>query len=124
MTRAHTITIKPTERHIVISLDGVKLAESDNAVVLDETGLQARYYFPPEDVRTEYLQPTATHTTCPFKGEASYWSVQVGDQVHKDLVWSYPEPIPAAEGIAGLLCFYAERVDQQVELSQPAKPSA
>jgi uncharacterized protein (DUF427 family) len=114
MTRAHTITIKPAERHVAISLDGVKLAESDNAVVLDETGLPARYYFRPEDVRTEYLQPTATHTTCPFKGEASYWSVQVGDQVHKDLVWSYPEPIPAAEGIAGLLCFYAERVDQQV----------
>ena len=114
MTRAHTITIKPAERHVTVSLDGVKLAESDNAVVLDETGLPARYYFRPEDVRTEYLQPTATHTTCPFKGEASYWSVQVSDQVHKDLAWSYPEPIPAAEGIAGLLCFYAERVDQQV----------
>ena len=114
MTNAHTITIKPAERHVAIWIDGVQVAESDNAVVLDETGLPARYYLPRQDVRTEYLQPTATHTTCPFKGEASYWSVEVGNQAHKDVVWSYPEPIPAAEGIAGLLCFYADRVDQQL----------
>ena len=114
MTAGHTITINPAGHHVVISLDGVKLAESDNALVLKETGLPARYYLPPEDVGTEYLHATDTHTICPFKGEASYWSVQVGDQVHKDLVWSYPEPIPSIAQIAGLLCFYAERVEQQV----------
>ena len=114
MTRGHTITVNPADRHVVISLGGVKLAESDNALVLEETGLPARYYLPPEDVRTEHFLATDTHTTCPFKGEASYWSVQIGDDVHKDLIWSYPEPIPAVAEIAGLLCFYAERVDQQV----------
>jgi uncharacterized protein (DUF427 family) len=114
MATGHTITVNPAGRHVVISLDGVKLAESDNALVLHETGLPARYYLPPEDVRAEFLQPTDTHTSCPFKGEASYWSVQVGDQVHKDLVWSYPEPIPSVAEIAGLQCFYAERVEQQV----------
>ncbi len=114
MTTGHTITVNPAGHHVVISVDGVKLAESDTALVLEETGMPARYYLPREDVRTEYLQATDTHTTCPFKGEASYWSVQVGDQVHKDLVWSYPEPIPSVAPIAGLLCFYAERVEQQV----------
>ncbi len=114
MANGHTITIGPAGRHVVISLGGVKLAESDDAVVLEETGLPARYYLPREDVRASYLEPTQTHTTCPFKGEASYWSIRIGDHVHKDLVWSYPEPIPGAEGIAGLLCFYGERVDQQL----------
>jgi|SRR5271166_2585419 len=114
MTRGHTITVSPADRHVVIAVGGVKLAESDNALVLEETGLPARYYLPPQDVRIEYLQPTDTHTTCPFKGQASYWSVQLGDQVHKDVAWSYPEPIPSVSDIAGLLCFYAERVDQQL----------
>jgi uncharacterized protein (DUF427 family) len=114
MTSAHTITISPAGQHVEISLDGVQLAESDRAVLLEETGLPGRYYLPREDVRTEYLEPTATKTTCPWKGEASYWSIKLGDQEHKDLVWSYEEPIPDAAGIAGLLCFYAEHVDEKI----------
>ena len=66
-------------------------------------------------MRTDLLQPTGTHTTCPFKGEASYWSAQVGDEVHEDLVWSYPDPIPQAAEIAGLLCFYPDRVELSVD---------
>ncbi|HEY2075959.1 MAG TPA: DUF427 domain-containing protein [Streptosporangiaceae bacterium] len=114
MTAAHTITITPADRHIEISLGGVKLAESDRALRLAETGLQDRYYLPREDVRTEHLRPTDTRTTCPFKGEASYWAIELDGEVHPDLVWSYEHPIPAAAGIAGLLCFYAEHVEQQV----------
>ena len=114
MATGHTITISPANRHIEISLGGVKLAESDRAARLEETGLQDRYYLPREDVRTEYLRPSATKTTCPFKGEASYWSIDLDGDVRQDLVWSYEDPIPQAAGIAGLLCFYAEHVDQQV----------
>ena len=114
MTSGHKITISPAGRRVEISVGGVKLAESDRAVLLEETGIQGRYYLPREDVHTEYLQPTATRTTCPFKGEASYWSVAVDGDVHEDLVWSYETPIPEAAGITGLMCFYAERVDQQV----------
>jgi uncharacterized protein (DUF427 family) len=65
-------------------------------------------------VRTELLRPTDHQTTCPFKGEASYWSVQVGDEVHENLVWSYQAPIPSAAAIAGLMCFYNERVELTV----------
>jgi uncharacterized protein (DUF427 family) len=114
MATAHTITVNPADSHIEISLGGVKLAESDRAVRLTETGLQDRYYLPREDVRTEYLRPSATKTTCPFKGEASYWSIELDGSKHPDLVWSYEDPIPQAAGIAGLMCFYAEHVDQQV----------
>jgi uncharacterized protein (DUF427 family) len=114
MATGHTITVTPAGQHIEISLNGVKLAESDHALRLQETGIQDRYYLPREDVRTEYLRPTGTKTTCPFKGEASYWSVDLDGDVRQDLVWSYEDPIPAAAGVAGLLCFYAEHVDQKV----------
>lgn len=111
MASGHTITITPAGRHIVVSVGGQKLAESDRAMRLDETGLPARYYFPRADVRTDMLRPTSSTTRCPFKGQASYWSAQVGDETLDDLVWSYETPIAAAGKIAGLMCFYSDRVD-------------
>ena len=107
----HNIRIVPAGRHVEVCVGGQKLAESDRAMRLDETGLPARYYIPREDVRTDLLRPAARKTTCPFKGQASYWSAQVGDELHKNLVWSYETPIPAAAQIAGLMCFYNERVE-------------
>ena len=122
MASGHQITITPTDRHVEVFLGGEKLASSDRAVVLAETGLPDRYYLPAEDVRTELLRPTSSRTTCPYKGEASYWSVEAGGQVREDLVWSYPEPIPAAAGIAGLLCFWTERGAEVTARSpQPAR---
>ena len=96
-------------------MGGQKVAESDRPVVLEETGMPTRYYLPRDDVRTELLRATTFSTTCPFKGDASYWTLTVGDQVHDGIAWSYEEPIPSAEGIAGLLCFYNDRVDLTVE---------
>jgi len=115
MARGHQITIMPAYARVEVSVGGEKVAESDRAVVLHETGLPARYYLPREDVRTDLLRPTARQTTCPFKGQASYWSVQVGDEIHDDLVWSYQTPIPSAAGIAGLMCFYNERVELTID---------
>lgn len=109
MSKAHEITITPAGQHIEVTLDGEKLAASDHAVVLAETGLPPRYYFPRDDVRMDLLTPTATRSHCPFKGDASYWSVTAGGQVHEDLVWSYPEPITQSEGIRGLVCFWSEK---------------
>jgi uncharacterized protein (DUF427 family) len=111
MAPGHNITIIPANRHIEVSVGGQKLAESDRALRLDETGLPPRYYIPREDVRTELLRPTARKTTCPFKGQASYWSARVGEEIYKNLVWSYETPIPQAGQIAGLMCFYNERVE-------------
>ena len=117
MTQGHAIVITPTDLHVEIHVDGVKVAETDRAVRLEETGLPARHYLPREDVRMDLLRATSFSTTCPFKGDASYWSLTVGDQVHDGIVWSYEQPIPGAEGITGLMCFYDERVELTVRHS-------
>lgn len=113
MAAGHKITTTPATLHVEITLDGEKLAVSDRPVLLDETGIRTRYYLPREDVRMELLRRSDRHTTCPFKGQASYWSVQADGRVHDNLVWSYETPIPQAAEIAGLMCFY----DEQVELT-------
>jgi uncharacterized protein (DUF427 family) len=115
MTSGHTITITPAKQHVEVTLNGEKLAESDQAVLLDETGLPTRYYLPREDVRTDLLSPSSSQTTCPFKGQAAYWSAEVGGEVYEDLVWSYETPIPQSEGIAGLMSFYPDRVELTVD---------
>lgn len=120
----HQITITPTDSHIEITLHGEKLAETDRAVLLHETGMPTRYYLPRQDVRTGLLWPTATRTTCPFKGQASYWSAEVGGEVQDDLVWSYESPIPEAEGIAGLMCFYNHRVELTIDGQPQPGPKA
>jgi uncharacterized protein (DUF427 family) len=110
MASGHTITTRAARVHVEVRLDGQKLADSDRPVLLDETGLPTRYYLPREDVRMDLLRPTSSQTTCPFKGQASYWSAEVGGEIHDDLVWSYESPIPQAELIAGLMSFYPDRV--------------
>jgi uncharacterized protein (DUF427 family) len=97
-----------------VRLGGQVIADSDRAMRLDETGLPARYYLPREDVRMDLLHKTTHSSRCPWKGEASYWSVKLGDDVHENVVWSYQNPIPDAAGIEGLLCFYTERVEMTV----------
>ena len=115
MAKGHTITTTPSSAHVVVTLGGEKLAESDRPVLLDETGLPTRYYLPREDVRLDLLRPTSTHTTCPFKGEASYWSAEAGGEVRENLVWSYETPIPQAAQIEGLMCFYPDQAELTVD---------
>jgi uncharacterized protein (DUF427 family) len=122
MTKGHTITITPADQHVEVVVNGVKVAESDRPVLLEETGLPTRYYLPRDDVRTDLLRPTNRETTCPFKGQASYWSLEADGEVHEDLVWSYETPIPEAEGITGLMTFYNERVDLVVDGERQARP--
>jgi len=114
MTSGHTVTITPSDLHVEVRVDGELVAETDHPVLLDETGLPTRYYLPREDVRMDLFRPTTFTTQCPFKGDASYWTLELGDAVHDGIVWSYESPIPAAEGIAGLLCFYSDRADLTV----------
>lgn len=106
MTQGHTITIERGDLHVRVVHDGRVLAESHRPLVLRETGCPVRYYLPAEDVRTDLLTPSATHTRCPFKGTASYWSVPGAP----DLVWAYPDPMPDVAAIKGHLCFYATHV--------------
>jgi uncharacterized protein (DUF427 family) len=70
------------------------------------------YYLPEEDVRAELLEPSERTTNCPFKGDASYWTIRVGDVRRADAVWSYPEPLPEAPPLAGYLAFRWETIDE------------
>ena len=114
MARGHRITITPSDVHVEIAVNGHTVARSNRPVVLDETGLPPRYYLRREDVRTDLLRPTGFHTTCPFKGLASYWSLELDGGVFEGIAWSYETPIAGAEAIAGLLCFFPERVDMRI----------
>jgi uncharacterized protein (DUF427 family) len=93
-------------------------------LLLFETSLPVRYYLPADDVAAELL-PSATTSTCPYKGVAEWFSVRVGDRVVEDLVWSYPTPIPENPRIGGLVCFLNEKVDLVVDgerLERPVTP--
>ena len=92
-------------------VDGVELADSSRPHILFETGLPPRYYVPLSDVRTELLTPSDRVTQCPYKGTANYWSVQVGDRRYDDFVWMYRSPLAESAKVAGLVCFYNEKVD-------------
>ncbi|MFG6298080.1 MULTISPECIES: DUF427 domain-containing protein [Streptomyces] len=100
--KGHRITVEPSERHVRVVRDGRVLAESDAALVLRETGCPDRYYIPAGDVRLDLLTPSGTTTHCPFKGDASYWSLPDAP----DLVWAYPDPKPVVAEIKDHLCFY------------------
>ena len=116
------VDVMPSSRHIKVVVDGEVIAESNRPHILFETYLPTRYYLPREDVNTDYLQATDTMTACPYKGQAEYWSIAVGDTVYSDLVWSYPDPIPENPKIKGLMCFYNEKVDLYVDGELQARP--
>lgn len=109
------IDVLASSRRVRVELDGVVLAESDHARALFETGLPTRWYLPKVDVRMDLLVPTDTITHCPYKGQAQYWSARVGDRVVDDLAWSYRTPLPEAIKVAGMVCFYNERVDLVID---------
>jgi uncharacterized protein (DUF427 family) len=68
--------------------------------------VEGNIYFPPESLRWEYFQPSSTHTTCPWKGQASYYTLVVNGQENKDAAWYYPDPKPAAANIRGYVAFW------------------
>lgn len=107
--------LEPSPKRIRAVIAGETVADSCNAMLLQESGHQPIYYFPPEDVRFDLLESSDKHTRCPKKGEASYYSVRVGDRVVKDAAWYYPDPIDGAPPIKDLIAFYWERVDQWLE---------
>jgi len=80
---------------------GVVLAESDRCEVVE-----GNQYFPPDAVKREYFKPSATHTTCPWKGVASYYDVLVDGETNRDAAWYYPEPKEAARNIKGYVAFW------------------
>jgi uncharacterized protein (DUF427 family) len=81
--------------------NGATLAESDDTVIVEDN-----HYFPREAIRPEYFEESAKHTTCPWKGEASYFNVVVNGEVNKDAAWYYPQAKDAAKNIEGRVAFW------------------
>jgi len=109
------VYLEPTPKRVRVILAGETVADSRRAMILSESGLQPVYYFPPEDVRSELLEPTDKHTHCPKKGDASYYTVRIGDREAKDGAWYYPEPLAGAPPIKDLIAFYWDRMDAWME---------
>ena len=105
----------PSSRRVRVLVDEEVIAESDRPTLLFETHLPTRYYLPQSDVRMEMLTPTESRTGCPYKGFARYWNVTTATATHDDLAWGYPTPLPESEGIAGMVCFYNEKVDLEID---------
>ncbi|KLI08942.1 hypothetical protein ACT17_27485 [Mycolicibacterium conceptionense] len=104
---AHPITIRPTGRRVTVTVGGVIVAQTDDALTLQESTYPAVQYIPRSDVVFETLSRSATTTYCPYKGEANYYDV--GGVA--DAVWTYEQPYPAVAEIAGHLAFYPDKAD-------------
>lgn len=116
------VDILASSRHVRVELDGTTVAESQQPRILFETGLPPRCYLPLTAIRMDLLVPSDTSSHCPYKGTASYWSVQTGTRLHKDLVWMYRMPLPESQKIAGLACFYNERVELTIDGEAQPRP--
>jgi len=112
----HRVDLLPEGRRVEVVFGGVKIADTDAALRVEETGHDPVYYLPEKDVRLDLMHPTEHHTRCPYKGEASYWTIEVpGDagstKRAENAVWAYPTPYDEVSGIAGYYAFYPNRVD-------------
>ena len=118
----HRVDVLESSRHVKVMVNGEVVAETDRPRILFETGLPPRYYIPPEDAREEALVPSDKETQCPYKGVASYYSVEAGGEQIKDLIWYYSEPIPEAAKMKGHLAFFNEKADIEVDGEEQERP--
>ena len=110
----HRVDVLQSSRHVKVTANGVVVAETDKPKLLFETGLPVRYYIPQEDVEMDGLVPSETRTICPYKGIASYRSLDVDGEKIEDAAWYYPEPLPEAGKVRDHLCFYDGKVNIEV----------
>ena len=113
----HRVDVRQSARPVRIEIDGEVVAETTRARLLFETSLPLRFYVPREDVRVE-LHATSRRTYCPYKGHASYWSLEGLEAV----AWSYEQPLPDMVAITGLVAFWDERVDVFLDGKRRTRP--
>ena len=112
----YRVDLLPESRRVKIVFGGVTIADSTAALRCEETGHGAVHYLPQKDVRLDLLHPTEHHTRCPYKGEASYWTIEVPAENgavrrSENAVWAYPTPYDEVPGLAGHYAFYGNRID-------------
>ena len=77
------------------------IAESQETILIE-----GNHYFPPDSIKSDFFEKSDTHTACPWKGEASYYHIQVNDEINRDAAWYYPDPKPAAKSIKNYIAFW------------------
>jgi uncharacterized protein (DUF427 family) len=111
----HRVDLLPESRRVKVVFAGVTIADSNTALRVEETGHAPVHYVPEKDVRLDLMRRTDQHSRCPYKGEASYWTIEVPDAAgvrrSENAVWAYPTPYDETAGIAGHYAFYPSRVD-------------
>jgi len=107
----HPISITPTAERVVVTLAGHTVADSTSALTLQESNYPGVQYIPREDVDVSLLERTDNETYCPYKGDASYYSVRVGDRLAENAIWTYETPYDAVSQIKDYVAFYPDRVD-------------
>lgn len=111
----HVLYFEDSPRRVRAKFAGQVIADSRRARLLHETGLLPVYYLPKNDIAADLVSPTDHSTHCPFKGDAQYWSVRVGDRVAKNAMWGYPAPIDGAPPLAGYRAIVWDAMDQWFE---------
>jgi uncharacterized protein (DUF427 family) len=107
----HPFTVEPTASRVVVRAGGKVIADTSRALTLQEADYPAVQYIPLEDVEPGALRPTDSETYCPYKGEASYYTLVTADGEVADAVWTYRQPYESVAGIAGHVAFYPQHVE-------------
>ena len=114
----YDVHFEPCPKRIRVTFNGETIADSARAQYLCETKHDPVYYFPLADVRQDLLVATDNFTHCPFKGDAAYWTVKVGEREAENAVWSYSTPYPETAEIKDYVAFYCDRMDHWYEDDQ------
>lgn len=105
----YRVDLEPNPERVRVRLGETLIADSERTLLVKETRLPPVVYFPREDVRMELLERTAHETFCPFKGEASYWTIRIGEKTEENAVWTYEDPFAEVKGLQNYVAFYAGR---------------
>ena len=105
----YRVDLEPSDAHVCLRLGDEVIAESTKTLLVRETRLEPVVYFPKADVRFDRLEKTAHETFCPFKGDASYWTVRAGGLVEENAVWGYEDPFEEVAGLKDYVSFYSYR---------------
>ena len=110
----YRVDLLPETRRVTVVFGGMTIADTGAALRVEETGHGPVYYLPAKDVRLDLMHPTEHHTHCPYKGQASYWTIELPartGQRSENAVWGYPAPYDEVSGLARYYAFYPNRVD-------------
>ena len=107
----HKVGVEPANAHLRVEFGGEAIANSGRALVLHKDNYEPVYYFPQDDVRMNLLTPTDHSTHCPYKGDASYWTINAGGKELPNGAWGYLDPLEERPDIEGMVAFYQRDVD-------------